>query len=291
MRALCFVDGERLRVQSYNERDVTVSWPELAGLPDALPATTALLDGELVATDDDGRPSFGLLQQRMHVADPAEVAAPRGRGAGGLRRVRPAPPRRPRPHATLPLVRPAPAARPGARARARAGACSPLHDDGPALLAAADERGPRGRRGQAARLPLRAGQAHAHVAEGEGAAPPGDGGGRLAARRGQPHRAHRRAARRLPRRARRRRPAALRRAGRHRLQGRRARRGSAGCSPTSPPTSAPSTRRRPAPRSSAARAGCGPSWSPSSSSASGPTTTACATRATSACATTRPPPT
>ena len=62
-----------LRVQSANLRDVTVSWPELAGLPDAVPAATALLDGELVATDDAGRPSFGRLQQRMHVADPAEA--------------------------------------------------------------------------------------------------------------------------------------------------------------------------------------------------------------------------
>ncbi len=74
MRALCFVDSDHLKVQSYNERDVTVSWPELAGLPEALPATTALLDGELVATDARGRPSFGLLQQRMHVTAPAEVA-------------------------------------------------------------------------------------------------------------------------------------------------------------------------------------------------------------------------
>ena len=74
MRALCFVADGTVRVQSYNERDVTASWPELAGLADALPVASALLDGELVATDAQGRPSFGLLQQRMHVADPAEAA-------------------------------------------------------------------------------------------------------------------------------------------------------------------------------------------------------------------------
>jgi bifunctional non-homologous end joining protein LigD len=73
MRALAFVDGASLRIQSANERDVTVSWPELAGLPDALPAATVLLDGELVATDSDGRPSFGRLQQRMHIANAAEA--------------------------------------------------------------------------------------------------------------------------------------------------------------------------------------------------------------------------
>ncbi|MFP5256207.1 MAG: non-homologous end-joining DNA ligase [Acidimicrobiia bacterium] len=75
MRALAYVDGGTVRVQSYNERDVTTSWPELAGLADAIPATTALLDGEIVATDEDGRPSFGRLQQRMHLSRAAEVAA------------------------------------------------------------------------------------------------------------------------------------------------------------------------------------------------------------------------
>lgn len=74
MRAIVFVDGDRLRVQSANLRDVTVSWPELAGLPEALPAETAILDGELVATDEAGRPSFGRLQQRMHIAAAAEAA-------------------------------------------------------------------------------------------------------------------------------------------------------------------------------------------------------------------------
>jgi bifunctional non-homologous end joining protein LigD len=75
MRALSFIEGGTLRVQSTNLRDVTASWPELATLPEAVPAATAILDGELVATDAQGRPSFGLLQQRMHVTAPAEVAA------------------------------------------------------------------------------------------------------------------------------------------------------------------------------------------------------------------------
>ena len=32
---------------------------------------SAVLDGEIVVLDEDGRPSFGLLQHRMHVADAA----------------------------------------------------------------------------------------------------------------------------------------------------------------------------------------------------------------------------
>lgn len=74
MRILAFIEDGSVRLQSANERDVTVSWPELATLPSAVPATQALLDGELVATDEAGRPSFGRLQQRMHIANAAEAA-------------------------------------------------------------------------------------------------------------------------------------------------------------------------------------------------------------------------
>ena len=142
MRALCFIDHGRLRVQSANERDVTASWPELADLPEAVVATTALLDGELVATDATGRPSFGLLQQRMHVTGAAEV---RQRAAEvpvayvvfdllhldghDLTRLPLADRRR-----LLEQVLEA-----GPRWR-----ISPLHDDGPALRAAAIERGLEG---------------------------------------------------------------------------------------------------------------------------------------------------
>lgn len=142
MRALCFVEAGELRVQSYNERDVTVSWPELGGLAGWLPVSTALIDGELVATDDAGRPDFGLLQQRMHVADPAEA---RRRSAdvpvayvafdllhldGNDLTAQPLEARRRLLEQVL---------EPGPRWR-----CSPVHDDGPALLQAATERGLEG---------------------------------------------------------------------------------------------------------------------------------------------------
>ncbi|MEO7427746.1 MAG: non-homologous end-joining DNA ligase [Acidimicrobiales bacterium] len=142
MRALAFVDGPRLRILSANERDVTVSWPELASLPDALPATTALLDGELIATDADGRPSFGLLQQRMHITNPAEAQ----RRAGEVPIV----------YMMFDLLHldGHDLTRLGLRDRRRlldelldpgaAWQLSPLHDDGDALLAAAAERGLEG---------------------------------------------------------------------------------------------------------------------------------------------------
>lgn len=71
VRAIVYVEDGEARVMSRNDRDVSVSYPELAALPAALDGCTAILDGEIVALDAAGRPSFSRLQSRMHVADPA----------------------------------------------------------------------------------------------------------------------------------------------------------------------------------------------------------------------------
>ncbi|MEY2436393.1 MAG: bifunctional non-ous end joining protein LigD, partial [Acidimicrobiaceae bacterium] len=73
MRVLAVVEGDSVRLRSSNGKDATGSYPELAALADSLDGHTVLLDGEVVAFDDEGRPSFGRLQQRMHVTGP-EVA-------------------------------------------------------------------------------------------------------------------------------------------------------------------------------------------------------------------------
>src|SRR5438034_7195014 len=74
MRIVSFVSDGAVRLQSANLRDVTTTYPELATLADGVGARAAVLDGEVAAFDDRSRPSFGLLQQRMHVASPAEAA-------------------------------------------------------------------------------------------------------------------------------------------------------------------------------------------------------------------------
>ncbi len=67
-------DGPVVRLQSGNGNDVTVSFPELHGLDCLLDGFDALiLDGEVVAIDEAGLPSFPLLQQRMHVSDPVDA--------------------------------------------------------------------------------------------------------------------------------------------------------------------------------------------------------------------------
>jgi bifunctional non-homologous end joining protein LigD len=65
VRALAFIEDGRLRLASRTGRDITVAYPELAALGPAA-GLDVLLDGEVVAFAD-GRPSFPLLQQRMHV--------------------------------------------------------------------------------------------------------------------------------------------------------------------------------------------------------------------------------
>ena len=73
VRAITYVEGVSMRVESRNLADITPRYPELAGLPEALGGRGTILDGEVVAFDESGRPSFGLLQHRMHVAGEAEV--------------------------------------------------------------------------------------------------------------------------------------------------------------------------------------------------------------------------
>lgn len=63
-RALAGWDGKRFALTTRNGNDLTVRFPEFAGLPCALPGP-ALLDGEIVAFDAGGRPSFQLLQGRF----------------------------------------------------------------------------------------------------------------------------------------------------------------------------------------------------------------------------------
>jgi bifunctional non-homologous end joining protein LigD len=68
VRAVSYSEGGRVRALSRNDRDITVSYPELRALGLALGTTQVVLDGELVAFAH-GRPNFGTLQQRMHIAD------------------------------------------------------------------------------------------------------------------------------------------------------------------------------------------------------------------------------
>jgi bifunctional non-homologous end joining protein LigD len=66
-RAITYLDGGSVRLVSRNQNDLTAAYPELHSIDDSVKARTAILDGEIVALDEQGRPSFGLMQQRTGI--------------------------------------------------------------------------------------------------------------------------------------------------------------------------------------------------------------------------------
>ena len=73
IRAIAYSQPGGLHLHSRNLNEITDSYPELGRLGRALSSHSAILDGEIVALDASGRPSFGALQQRMHVASRAQA--------------------------------------------------------------------------------------------------------------------------------------------------------------------------------------------------------------------------
>jgi bifunctional non-homologous end joining protein LigD len=71
VRALMDVSERGVRLTSRNGNDVSAGYPEL--LAQGAEVGDALLDGEIVAFED-GRPSFGRLQSRMHLRGKSDVA-------------------------------------------------------------------------------------------------------------------------------------------------------------------------------------------------------------------------
>jgi bifunctional non-homologous end joining protein LigD len=63
-RAVAFLEDGKVRLVSRNQNDLTGEYPELRGLAEQVRARTAILDGEIVALDEQGRSSFSLMQQR-----------------------------------------------------------------------------------------------------------------------------------------------------------------------------------------------------------------------------------
>ncbi len=60
------------RFLSRNGNDVTPAWPDLVTSP--LPGRDLLVDGEVIALNEEGLPDFRVLQERMHVRSASAVA-------------------------------------------------------------------------------------------------------------------------------------------------------------------------------------------------------------------------
>jgi bifunctional non-homologous end joining protein LigD len=66
VRALAYCQPGRLRIESRNRKEIGARYPELHALGRQLGSREAVLDGEIVAFDAHGAPSFERLQHRMH---------------------------------------------------------------------------------------------------------------------------------------------------------------------------------------------------------------------------------
>jgi bifunctional non-homologous end joining protein LigD len=73
VRAVAYLTEGQCQLVSRNDHDITAAYPELDP-PDHLTKEKLVLDGEIVAFDEQGRPSFAALQPRMHLRDPARIA-------------------------------------------------------------------------------------------------------------------------------------------------------------------------------------------------------------------------
>jgi bifunctional non-homologous end joining protein LigD len=70
VRAVAYVEGGSVRLRSRKGEDITVRYPEVAALPPSVAGRDVVVDGEIVAMDEEGRPDFGALQNRMHRTGP-----------------------------------------------------------------------------------------------------------------------------------------------------------------------------------------------------------------------------
>ena len=63
-RAIAFLENGKVRLVSRNQNELTARYPELKDMAKLVQAKTAILDGEVVALDEEGKASFSLMQQR-----------------------------------------------------------------------------------------------------------------------------------------------------------------------------------------------------------------------------------
>lgn len=74
VRIIASLAGGAVRLTSRSGRDETASYPDVVESLSKINCETAVLDGEIVVVDPQGRPRFGLLQNRINLTRPADIA-------------------------------------------------------------------------------------------------------------------------------------------------------------------------------------------------------------------------
>jgi bifunctional non-homologous end joining protein LigD len=75
VRVIAEKRGEEVRMLGRSGEDITARYPEIAAALLGLQVESCVLDGEIVAYDDSGHPSFQRLQKRMLLNRPRDIAA------------------------------------------------------------------------------------------------------------------------------------------------------------------------------------------------------------------------
>jgi bifunctional non-homologous end joining protein LigD len=70
---MLYVDGGRVRAFTRNDKSLLSTFPELRDIGLHLGSRSAILDGEIVALDEDGRPNFSTLSKRLHVTSKTAI--------------------------------------------------------------------------------------------------------------------------------------------------------------------------------------------------------------------------
>jgi bifunctional non-homologous end joining protein LigD len=73
IRALAFLATDLTRLITRRGRDVATQYPELHMIHELVDEVNAVMDGEIVAFDEEGKNSFEALQQRMNLANEREI--------------------------------------------------------------------------------------------------------------------------------------------------------------------------------------------------------------------------
>jgi len=72
-RALLMKRGERVEIRSRNDKDLTRTYPSVAAAARRLRADSAVIDGEIVAVDTGGHPSFQRGRERIWELEPRRL--------------------------------------------------------------------------------------------------------------------------------------------------------------------------------------------------------------------------
>lgn len=74
IRVILYYQNRKSILLSRNLLDISLQYPEIAAFQPAPHLSSLILDGEIIATDENGHPSFSLLQHRMGLSAAANIA-------------------------------------------------------------------------------------------------------------------------------------------------------------------------------------------------------------------------